>query len=49
MYRTGLKKWVTRKCRRKSAGRPSIIFEMAIPEVFEVTTVPGFQIFSIRS
>ncbi len=49
MYRTGLKKWVTRKCRRNFFERPSIIWEMAIPDVLEVTIVPGFQAASIRS
>ena len=47
MYRTGLKKWVTRKWRRNSFPRPSIICPIEIPEVLEETTMPGFQSASI--
>jgi hypothetical protein len=42
-----LKKWVTRKWRRKPAPRPSVIRAMEIPEVFEETIIPGFQYCSI--
>ena len=47
MYRTGLKKCVTKKWRRNSFPRPSIICAIEIPEVLEETTTPGFQSASI--
>ena len=48
-YRAGLKKCVPQKCILKSSLRPSLINCIGIPDVFEVTKVPGLRNLSICS
>jgi hypothetical protein len=49
MYRTGLKKCITRKFFRNASPRPAIISAIRRPDVFDATTAPGLTIFSSRS
>ena len=48
-YLGGLKKCVPSQCLRKSSLRPSAIAAIEIPDVFDVTMVPGRRTASTRS